>query len=112
MSPVEYLPIHTLSAIHRPGSGAVFVAIQAYFDGSGKTNRNSRSKYLTLAGYAGPPEAWLIFEDRWQAVLNRHGSGPLHMSDANLLIGDFKGWTTAFCLKVGPYAASWSPGPA
>lgn len=89
----EYLLIDSLLAVHK--GGILAVAIQAYYDGSGKTN-DPNAQYLTLAGYAGTPNAWRQFEECWSHVLERWGCQYLHMSEAHSLHKEFvaaKGWT-------------------
>ncbi|MFC1871376.1 DUF3800 domain-containing protein [Chloroflexota bacterium] len=69
--------------------------IQAYYDGSGKSD-DPNARFLTLAGYAGTPNAWQQFEKRWDQILQRWGCHYLHMSEAHSLQQEFaaaKGWT-------------------
>ena len=90
---LQYLPIDKLLATH--GGIRLAVAIQAYYDGSGKSN-NLTTKFLTLAGYAGTPDAWCQFEKCWAKVLQRWDCKYLHMKEANSLQEEFvisKGWT-------------------
>lgn len=68
------------------------VAIKAYYDSSGKID-DPNTRYLTLAGYAGSPNAWRLFEERWSRVLKRHGCAYMHMREFNSSQGNFKGWT-------------------
>lgn len=74
------------------------VSVKAYYDGSGADEGKARS--ISLAGYAGPPDFWAYFEERWKSVLAGDGQRPvaryLHMRDANALRGEFSpenGWT-------------------
>ncbi len=71
------------------------IAIQAYYDGSGKSE-DPNVRFLTLAGYVGTPNAWQQFEERWHRVLQRWDCAYLHMNEARSLKGEFaarKGWT-------------------
>jgi hypothetical protein len=93
MLQIEYLPIDSLLAVHR--GKILAVAVQAYYDGSGKSD-DPNAQYLTLAGYAGTPNAWRQFEECWSRVLKRWGCQYLHMNEAHSLQGEFvaeKGWT-------------------
>lgn len=95
MRRTPYLPIHTLSAFHIPRFTVLAIAIQAYYDSSGKS-KDSNTRFLTLAGYVGTPNAWRRFEELWNNVLQRWDCSYLHMSDAYLLRKEFaksKGWT-------------------
>jgi hypothetical protein len=78
------------------------VAIRAYFDSSGKTD-DPEARFITLAGYVGPPAAWLQFEKNWSEVLKHHNCQYLHMNEAHRLKGEFsrsKGWTTSRVLSL------------
>ncbi len=93
MLKVEYLPIDSLLAVHR--GKVLAVAVQAYYDGSGKSD-DPNAQYLTLAGYAGTPNAWRQFETHWVKVLQRWDCQYLHMKEAGSLQEEFtasKGWT-------------------
>jgi hypothetical protein len=75
--------------------------IKAYYDGSGKSHPHNQCRYLTLAGFAGTPEAWAAFEPRWVDVLSRERPGTerceyFNSSEARTLHGHFsaaRGWT-------------------
>jgi hypothetical protein len=62
---------------------------KCYFDGT----KNSRA--MILATVCGASQHWDLFEERWKAVLGRHGAGYLHTTDALALRKSFsreKGW--------------------
>lgn len=84
--------IHSLLAIHRSRVTLLAITIQAYYDGSGKSD-DPNARFLTLAGYVGTPDAWQQFKECWDRVLQRYGCSYLHMSEACLLQGEFAGWT-------------------
>ncbi len=68
--------------------------LRGYYDGSGKSHEKD-SKFLTLTGIVASESVWKEFENKWNAVLNRHGAPSLHMADAMSLRGDFSranGW--------------------
>src|SRR4030042_6844117 len=85
----SYISINRLFANHL--GVRVGVSIRAYYDGSGKSN-NPETQFLTLAGYAGTPEAWIEFEQRWSKVLQSWDCDYLHMQEARQLKGKFEGW--------------------
>ena len=99
MSLAEFIPISSLSAIHRSLAYHLMVTIQAYCDGSGKVD-DPRARFLTLVGVIAAVGDWKEFEERWDGVLTRHHSPPWHSADANALRKDFVGWTDERVLAV------------
>ncbi len=69
-------------------TGMPAAAVRGYFDGS-----RTGDRYVTLAGYIGPPEAWSIFDERWRAVLESWHLPYMHMREANVRRGPFEGWS-------------------
>ena len=91
ISPTQTISINDLSAFNTRGFTLLAYAIKAYYDSS-----RTCSKFMTLAGYVGTPEAWEAFEPRWCEVLSRWPCTALHTSDAYALRGEFtieRGWT-------------------
>ena len=82
------------------GNGNLLVALESYFDGSGKPAKDSR---ITLAGMAAEDSVWTDFDNEWRAILhNRNPAAEyMHMREATKLIEGFSpryGWNDT---KVG-----------
>ncbi len=92
--------------------------MKAYYDGSGSSSDPSTPR-VTLAGYAGNPEAWERFEAKWPAVLRGNSERPtcryLHMTELTTRRDEFAGWTDGQCSALLKdvyrclYSLAWTP---
>jgi hypothetical protein len=70
------------------------MAVNAYYDGSGKSAPTSKG--MTLTGVVAPETLWQRFVPLWEKALLRNSVQCLHMSDLMAARGEFereRGWT-------------------
>lgn len=94
-----YVPFGHLSVFALPRADVMEIAIRCYSDGSGKPN-DLRSRFLTLCGLIGAPDAWAEFESGWAAILAANDSPPWHSKDAEAFRNDFADWDPARLRKL------------
>ena len=66
--------------------------LKVYFDGSGKAE-DPRTKFVTIAGFAGEEEVWSYFDQEWNGILSDRGNPKyMHMADAIQHKHNFDAW--------------------
>jgi len=70
------------------------IVLRAFYDGSGKGEKTSTSRYLTLGGLAAYDNLWADFETQWCSLLRKHRLFYVHMNDFPRLQGCFEGKST------------------
>jgi hypothetical protein len=75
------------------------IALESYFDGSWDDKDMSKSRYITLAGFATDDAIWAKFDEGWNAILHDTSKHPhadyLHMRELKAGTGQYSwrnGW--------------------